>query len=160
MRCSSIEIENYSHSLPPDIVKSILIADILRRLLKSEKEIDKNRLVDYIRKKTEQACSNKIFQEVYYKEINRIRIDSILPEVNVSIDNFINSQRWTHIFTDAISKKSKWLIEPPGYGETRIEGLKAYCKVDFLFPLNDRTLEYCARNHFSLLLQPVRRLLL
>ena len=29
------------------------------------------------------------------------------------------------------------MIEPPGYGQTEINGLKAYCKVDFLFPVED-----------------------
>jgi hypothetical protein len=126
-----LEIGNLVHDI---------IADILRRLLKSERKIDKIRLFVYIQKKTEQACTDKIFQEVYYKETNSISIDKILPEVKVCIDNFITSKRWVYIFTEAISKKSDWIIEPPGYGETRIEGLKAYCKVDFLFPLNDSIL--------------------
>ena len=29
------------------------------------------------------------------------------------------------------------MIEPGGYGETRLNGLKAYCKMDFLFPVDD-----------------------
>jgi CRISPR/Cas system-associated exonuclease Cas4 (RecB family) len=35
----------------------------------------------------------------------------------------------------ALTNKTGWVIEPPGYGETRIDGMKAYCKVDFLFPV-------------------------
>ena len=37
----------------------------------------------------------------------------------------------------AMTNKDNWLIEPPGFGETRLNGLKAYCKMDFLFPVGD-----------------------
>jgi CRISPR/Cas system-associated exonuclease Cas4 (RecB family) len=31
------------------------------------------------------------------------------------------------------------MIEPPGYGETRLRGMKIYAKVDFLFQLSEET---------------------
>jgi len=41
------------------------------------------------------------------------------------------------LLQNAIKNKDQWVIEPPGYGQTVINGLKAYCKVDFLFPVDD-----------------------
>jgi hypothetical protein len=29
------------------------------------------------------------------------------------------------------------VIDPPGYGESRLGDLKVYCKVDFMFPIDD-----------------------
>jgi hypothetical protein len=37
----------------------------------------------------------------------------------------------------AMTNKTGWMIEPGGYGETRLDGMKAYCKMDFLFPVDD-----------------------
>jgi CRISPR/Cas system-associated exonuclease Cas4 (RecB family) len=37
----------------------------------------------------------------------------------------------------ALCSKENWMIEPPGYGETRLDNLKAYCKMDFLMPVGD-----------------------
>jgi hypothetical protein len=34
-----------------------------------------------------------------------------------------------------LRSREEWIIEPYGYGETRVGGLKVYCKVDFLFPV-------------------------
>ncbi|HIF68834.1 MAG TPA: hypothetical protein EYQ29_05885 [Candidatus Lambdaproteobacteria bacterium] len=38
---------------------------------------------------------------------------------------------------DAVRFAADWIIELSNYGETRINGLKAYCKVDFLVPMED-----------------------
>jgi hypothetical protein len=51
---------------------------------------------------------------------------------------FLESPRFDWIRTRALEKPDDWLIEPPGYGETRIDGMKAYCKVDFLFVVDGR----------------------
>ncbi|MEY3127310.1 MAG: hypothetical protein RL273_1487, partial [Bacteroidota bacterium] len=53
--------------------------------------------------------------------------------------NLIKSERFDWI--KARSNKSDWIIEPYGYGETRIKELKAYFKVDFLLldALTDKT---------------------
>lgn len=38
----------------------------------------------------------------------------------------------------ALETRNQWLIEPAGYGETRLNGIKAYCKMDFLFPIDGK----------------------
>lgn len=124
-----LEIGNIVH----DVIKVLL-----ERLLKSEQEINRKRFLDYARRKTEDYCRKKAFCEVYYKDIKGINIDEIFSKVQDSLLNFLKSNRYKWIKTQAIMNKTDWLIEPPGYGETRIDGQKAYCKVDFLFPVDDR----------------------
>jgi CRISPR/Cas system-associated exonuclease Cas4 (RecB family) len=41
---------------------------------------------------------------------------------------------------DQLSADPPWLIEPPGYGETRLRGQKIYAKVDVLIRLPGETL--------------------
>ena len=110
---------------------------LLERLKKTEKEIDKQRFYDYTRRKTEEYCAAKQFAELYYGEIDRLNLDDIVDKVQVSLANFLESERFDWLFKVALKTKGIWIIEPPGFGETRIDGMKAYCKVDFLFPVED-----------------------
>jgi len=64
--------------------------------------------------------------------------DDLFLKVRTSLASFLNSNRFTWLVDRALLKKDEWLIEPPGFGETRIGGTKAYCKVDFLFPVEDQ----------------------
>jgi hypothetical protein len=108
---------------------------LLERLLKSDKPIDAGRFLDYARKMAGEYCGSKTFSEVYYKEKPALCAADILPAVELSLNNLLASGRFKWIREKAIANKTGWLIEPPGYGETRISGMKAYCKVDFLFPV-------------------------
>jgi CRISPR/Cas system-associated exonuclease Cas4 (RecB family) len=123
-----LEIGNVTH----DVIKVFL-----DRLLKSEGKIDTGRFFDYARRKTEEYCHAKRFMEVYYDEISSIDIDELFAKIQNSLSNFLNSDRCNWLTTKVISNKQSWLIEPSGYGETRIDEMKAYCKVDFLFPCDD-----------------------
>ncbi len=110
---------------------------MLERLLVSEKPIDKNKFLDFVSKITTEYCAAKRFAEVYYGEYSEIKPDMIFENVKGIVNNFLGSPRFQWIIKEAISSKKGWVIEPPGYGETRINGIKAYCKVDFLFPVKD-----------------------
>ena len=110
---------------------------LLERLKKTEQEIDKERFFDYIRRKTADYCNSKQFAEIYYGEIDNLNMPEITDKVQASLGNFLNSDRFEWLFDVALKTKGIWIIEPPGYGETRIDGMKAYCKVDFLFPVED-----------------------
>ncbi len=122
-----LEIGNIVH----DIIKVLL-----ERLQKTEQQIDAARFYDYARKITGQYCQ-KTFSEIYYKEIDRLDIDDIYENIRLSLSNLMNSQRFMWVVRNAITNKDQWVIEPPGFGQTVINGLKAYCKVDFLFPVDD-----------------------
>jgi hypothetical protein len=110
---------------------------LLERLKKTEKEIDQPRFFDYAKRKTEEYCNSKQFSEAYYGEISGINLSDIIDKVQACLGNFLNSDRFDWLFKVALKTKGTWIIEPPGFGETRIDGMKAYCKVDFLFPVED-----------------------
>ena len=64
--------------------------------------------------------------------------DELFEKIQLSLTNFLNSDRYIWLTKKAISNKQNWIIEPEDYGETRINNMKAYCKVDFLFPIEDQ----------------------
>ncbi len=119
-----LEIGNLAHDS---------IAVILRRLLKSDAEIDMKRFHDFVAKKVAEACQKKIFFEVHYQQIDAVHPEDLLPNTMSCLHTFLSSPRFEWIKTHAIEDKQQWLIEPPGYGEARLQGMKVYCKVDFLF---------------------------
>jgi len=122
-----LEIGNIAHDI---------IEVLLTRLQKTDDPIDTHRFADYVRRKTEDYCNAKIFSEIYYTEINRIDADDIFKTVKMCLDNLLGSERFEWLKKEALLNKDHWIIEPGGYGETRIDEMKAYCKVDFLFPVN------------------------
>jgi len=122
-----LEVGNIVH----DIIKVLL-----ERLQKTEQQIDSKKFYEYARKITEQYC-RKTFSEIYYNEIDHLNIDEIYENVRLNLSNLLNSDRFMWLIRNAIKNKDQWVIEPPGYGQTVINGLKAYCKVDFLFPVDD-----------------------
>ena len=124
-----LEIGNIVH----DVNKTLL-----ERLQKTTKAIDKGRFFDYARKTTEASVRAKKFQEVYYGQMKSVSPNDLFERVRISLASFLNSDRFIWLMDHAVFKKDEWLIEPPGYGETRISGTKAYCKVDFLFPVEDQ----------------------
>jgi hypothetical protein len=126
----ALEIGNITHDI---------IRDILFRLQKSDASIHIQKLEAYIEKLTHDYCNSKQFFEVYYGQLNSVPIDKIQDTTSKSINNFIESQRYEWIRTRSNESKANWIIEPIGFGETRINDLKAYCKVDFLLPDGDKS---------------------
>jgi CRISPR/Cas system-associated exonuclease Cas4 (RecB family) len=113
-----------------------MVKDLLLRYQKSSKPLNIQKFFEYAKKMTLQYC-NKTFYESYYG--NEI-VDplEIFKKVTVILENLIESQRFKWIQENALAQRKDWVIEPDGYGETRIDGQKAYCKVDFLFPVGDQ----------------------
>jgi hypothetical protein len=118
-----LEVGNLVH----DIVKIIL-----ERLVKNSSEINREKLIEYSKSLIEKYCNSKEFIEKYYKETDEIDIQFLNDKVITFINQFIDSQRFNWIIEKSKAAELKWLIEPDGFGETRINNLKAYCKVDFL----------------------------
>lgn len=127
MTSAALETGNIVH----DTVKVLL-----ERLLKSEAPIDRGRFLDFALRKGHEYCAAKTFAEVYYKDREKIDEESILGGVTGCLNNFLGSERFAWVTEKALTNKKNWVIEPPGFGETRIGGMKAYCKVDFLFPVD------------------------
>lgn len=114
------------------------ISAVLKRLLKSRSRIDPQRFDAFVEEMAETNCRSKTFFEVYYKEMASVGPADILSGINECLKAFLGSSRFEWIKDQAIAGKHDWLIEPPGYGEARINGLKVYCKVDFLFVIDGK----------------------
>jgi hypothetical protein len=114
-----------------------IIRDMLGRFKKSSKPINRDKFFKYSFDITQKYCSSKIFFEAYYgNEI--ISAAEIYTKVKIILENFIESKRFKWIEKYAVPNSARWIIEPEGFGETRINGYKAFCKVDFLFPVEDK----------------------
>lgn len=123
-----LEIGNVIH----DVMEAFL-----RRLQKSDSDIDEKKFFEYAKQKANEYFSHKTFIEIYYNQMEKIDEESADNKMAECLTNFINSPTYNWLFMKAINNRDNWMIEPGGYGETRLDGLKAYCKMDFLFPVDD-----------------------
>lgn len=127
-----LEIGNISHKV---------IRRLLQRLQKVEEPINLEQFFQYVERATREIVKTKEFEDVYYQKREEIDSDvEILPEIAISMENFLKSDRMQWLFEEAIATKKDWIVELPDefkYGECRIDELKAYCKVDFMFPIGD-----------------------
>ena len=114
------------------------IRDLLVRMQKTTKPISKPRFLQYAKTMTENYCKSKTFSEVYYKQKESVTAEDVFVQVSKIIENFLTCKRLKWIFEVASPESKDWIIEPGGFGETRIENYKAYCKVDFLIPVKDK----------------------
>ncbi|MDR0800800.1 MAG: PD-(D/E)XK nuclease family protein [Endomicrobium sp.] len=124
-----------------DLETGNIVHDIIRDLLKryqiSTKKINKDKFFKYSFDMTEKYCGEKTFFEHYYNgEI--ISSSKIYEKVKNILENFLNTPIFAWIEKSAVLQSSEWIIEPRGFGETRINNYKAFCKVDFLFSYNDK----------------------
>ncbi len=110
------------------------IAALLHRLRKNTSPIDTEKVLHYSSSQVDRAMESKIFLEVYYNQQEKIDADDLKDRVGICLKNFFASRWYQWLIGEALPRRSSWVIEPKDYGEVRINGLKAYCKVDFLFP--------------------------
>jgi CRISPR/Cas system-associated exonuclease Cas4 (RecB family) len=108
----------------------------LRRLQKDDSSIDEQRFFDYALAKTNEYFSRKTFVETFYGQSEKVDVEYARDRVKTCLENFMSSPVYSWLFMKALRSKKNWMIEPEGYGETRLDGLKAYCKMDFLFPVD------------------------
>lgn len=119
-------------SITHDVIKSTL-----ERLQRSNAPIDTERFLQHVREECERYCAGHVFAEAYYGEANVPDLEAIFEGVVLNLRNWLGSHRFDWIQSIALRYKDDWIVEPPGFGETRIDGLKAYLKVDFLSPSED-----------------------
>jgi len=118
------------------VVHDVLEA-FLRRLQKSDSDIDEQRFYEFADQKTGEYFGARTFIEVRYGRVASLDLAEARRRVHTCLANFIGSPIYSWIFMTALRYRDNWMIEPPGYGETRLNGLKAYCKMDFLLPAGD-----------------------
>lgn len=109
------------------------IEAILTRLITTEIPIDRPKLEKFTRDMIGEDVRKKTFFEVYYGTRESIDEQEIFDKVIICVNNFLESDRFKWILEEGVENKQNWIIEPPGYGETVIEGCKAYAKFDFLY---------------------------
>jgi hypothetical protein len=122
-----LEIGNVVH----DVIEAFL-----KRLQISDSNIDETRFFSFAKQKAEEYFSKKTFIENYYESPKPASFDIALEKITACLRNLLESPCYNWIFMKAITNRQDWLVEPPGFGETRLNGLKAYCKMDFLFPVD------------------------
>ncbi len=124
-----LEIGNVTHKV---------IKTLLDRVKKTADPIDQERFLEYVRRTTKEISDSKNFSEIYYRETAQIDVEGdILTPVLKASQNLLESERFRWLRSDARERSGEWLVDPDGYGECRIDNLKAYCKVDFMFPVGD-----------------------
>jgi hypothetical protein len=123
------------------VVAHKILQVLLRRLQKTFEPIDERKMLDYALRQTQITCGNKEFEDVYYKVINVIDPETdVFPGLSEALLNFLHSHRMQWVLEEALVSKDDWIVEMSPehqYGECRIDGMKAYCKVDFMFPVED-----------------------
>lgn len=127
-----LEIGNISHNV---------IQSLLRRLQKTSEQIDIEKFYDYAKRVTFDKCEEKIFEDIYYKKRDNIDFEAeVFEPVSRAMKNFLTSDRLQWLFEEALVTNADWIIELDErnkWGECRINNMKAYCKVDFMFPIDD-----------------------
>lgn len=124
-------------SLPLEVGAIVhdVIESFLRRLQKNDSDIDEQRFFQYARQKAEDCFSKKSFIETYYRQTESLAAGKAYEKIDACLKNFIGSPSYSWIFMKALCGRENWMIEPEGYGETRLDGMKAYCKMDFCMPV-------------------------
>jgi len=126
-----LEIGNIVH----DVIATQL--HMLRRNIIPQ---DTNEIMKYCYHLVDRALGSKTFLEVYYGQQDRIDVDDLKMRVGNCLKNFFSSSWYQWMLADGEHRRDEWVIEPNDFGEIRINGMKAYCKVDFLFPISEGSL--------------------
>ena len=122
-----------------DIVHKAIEA-ILNRLQISEDAIDRERLDGWISDAIDREVRSHNFMEVYYGKVSEVDVDEMKEKATLCVNNFVDSERFKWVMSEGVKFKNAWIIEPPGFGETVIEGSKAYAKFDFMHRGEDEIL--------------------
>ena len=114
-----------------------VIEALLNRLRSTAEAIDRPRFLAYADQAIERSLRGKIFEEVVYGEMPEAHAEDLAPKVHACLENLLAADRFRWLVEEAAPASGEWIIDPPGYGETRLGDLKVYIKVDVLFPLGD-----------------------
>ena len=115
-----------------------ILATLLRRLLRSSAPIDRQRLAAFSEQTITSLLSNSELMETYYQQQPAPEPTALLAIVCQCLDRFLASERYQRLVA-ALRTDPAFLIEPPGYGESRLREMKIYAKVDCLFITDNTT---------------------
>lgn len=114
-----------------------VIEALLNRLRATRQAIDRTRFLAYADQAIERSLQGKAFEEIVYGERQAVGVQDLQPKVHACLENLLAGERFRWLMDEAAKASGQWIIDPPGFGETRLDGLKVYIKVDVLFPLGD-----------------------
>ncbi len=116
-----------------------VLAVLLRRLLRSGEPIDGERFWRHVDRTVRELLSFTSLMEVHYGQRPAPQPEELLEPVRACLENVLTSGRYAWL-REHLPADPAYLIEPPGYGEARLKGLKIYAKVDVLFQVGGDTL--------------------
>jgi CRISPR/Cas system-associated exonuclease Cas4 (RecB family) len=114
-----------------------VIEVLLNRLRTTAEAIDRPRFLTFADQVIERSLRGKAFEEVVYGEMDAVAVDDLQPKVHACLENLLASDRFRWLVEEAAPASGQWIIDPSGYGETRLDERKVYIKVDVLFPLGN-----------------------
>jgi len=116
------------------LLNGSIVHDLIEKALNHLKfnfEFVEADFLEFAEKFIETACNNAASFEKYYENAE-LDIVSIETSVFEALGNFLKSSRFELLLGSTPETRALWVIEPPGFGETRFQGKKVYFKVDFL----------------------------
>jgi CRISPR/Cas system-associated exonuclease Cas4 (RecB family) len=108
-----------------------VVATLLRRLLRTTAPIDRERFTTHARQTIETSLAHTPLMEVHYQQRPEPQAAELLETVLACLDQLFASERYSWLVR-VLQADPRYLIEPPGYGEARLQGMKIYAKVDCL----------------------------
>jgi CRISPR/Cas system-associated exonuclease Cas4 (RecB family) len=116
------------------LLNGTIVHDLIEKALNHLKfnfTFEESEFLAYAKKEIDDACNNAKSFEKYYDnsdlDVSSIRIGAL-----DAVSNFLGSERFKLLLSSTQEMRKSWVIEPPGFGETRFNGKKVYFKVDFL----------------------------
>ncbi len=119
------------------VVVHKVIEVLLNRIQSTTKEIDRKRFFDFASRQLSHSVDNRPYEEVVYGVVEKPNFEEMENKLFACLENLLASERYEWLVNEAWHSKDEWIVDPPGYGETRLNGMKTYCKVDYLFPVGD-----------------------
>jgi len=114
------------------------IAEILKEVQINDRLIDLSEARDMAVNKFEILIKNKpLVEKRLGLSLAADEREKAHGQIRTSITSLYTS-KWLAMLQDMpMAVRGKWLIDPPGYGEFRIEGKKAFAKPDLVFGYRD-----------------------
>ena len=120
-------------SVPMTVGEAVheVAAALLRRLLQSSEPIDRERFERHVIQTISALLARSELMEVHYGDRPAPGSDELLEPVMACLEQLLASERYRWL-VEVLAGDPRYLIEPPGYGEARLQGMKIYAKVDCL----------------------------
>ena len=141
----------YDKELPPGLIQRLkglssipmtvgeavhqVLAVLLQRLLRTTAAIDRERFDRHVLQTITDLLEATELMEVHYQQRTAPTASELQGPVLACLEHFLASERYRWLQA-VLPADPRYLIEPPGFGEARLQGRKIYAKVDCLFEVD------------------------